>query len=62
MGFDSCRLCKGIELIGDNSATCNVCDGMRKQMEISDDSYPFSKENVRMFVDFCSNSGGFDAC
>ena len=27
-----------------------------------DRSYPFDKDNVRRFADFCANSGGFEIC
>lgn len=56
-----CELCKGTGVRNDNilKGKCNGCDGKGKREDIAS-SYPFSKENVEEFSEFCKNSGGFE--
>ena len=57
---EPCKLCKGTGIRKDAfvNGTCNACHGKGKVRPM-DCEYPFSVENVREFVEFCKNSGGF---
>ena len=48
-------------LTGRTHGWCNACDGVGTR-ESWDAGYPFSVENVRAFVEFLENSGGFSIC
>lgn len=40
---------------------CNGCDGTGKTDPFAK-SYPFSVDNVKEFIEFCQDSGGFRIC
>lgn len=48
-------------LTGRTHGWCNGCDGVGTQESI-DAAYPFSEENVREFVEFLRDCGGFQIC
>ena len=43
---------------GAGERECNGCNGTGKKDDWAK-SYPFDKDNVRQFANFCANSGGF---
>lgn len=58
-----CASCKGtgkqhVYHIPNSSKKCNSCDGAGKRRPF-ECSYPFSEENVKDFIEFAENSGGF---
>ena len=46
---------------GAGDMECNGCKGTGKRDD-SAKSYPFYRDNVRQFANFCANSGGFEIC
>lgn len=57
----ACTLCNGIGIRNDKilKGVCNSCNGKGKVKDW-DCSYPFSTTNVREFMKFCKESGGFE--
>jgi len=60
---EECEFCKGTGKRNDEyvQGTCNACSGKGKVRPFVT-NYPFSVANVRNFIDFCENSGGFRIC
>lgn len=64
---EQCDICDKEEVRYDNVAkkngiygsTCNRCNGTKK-VRPWECSCPFSEENVKKFIEFCKNSGGFE--
>lgn len=62
-----CDLCEGTgkrqepPQSGAGDYPCNACDG-KGEREARQTSYPFSEENVKEFVEFLRDSGGFEIC
>ena len=60
---EECEFCKGTGKRNDEyvQGTCTACRGKGKVRPFVT-NYPFSVANVRNFIDFCENSGGFRIC
>jgi hypothetical protein len=60
---EECEFCKGTGRRNDNyvKGMCNACQGKGKLRPFAA-NYPFRVANVRKFIEFCGNSGGFRIC
>ncbi|NIF54862.1 hypothetical protein [Burkholderia sp. Ax-1724] len=64
---ESCSICGGSGMraeppaIGPGTLTCNGCNGMGHRPNF-ETNYPFSVENVREFIAFLRDCGGFRIC
>jgi len=61
---EKCDLCGGSGTRKDKhtnyqSIECNKCDG-KGEVKPFETNYPFSEANVKNFIEFCRNSGGFE--
>ena len=53
-----CLFCKGTGM-SECQSKCHVCEGTG-ETNPRKDGYPFSEDNVRKFIEFSRNSGGFE--
>ena len=58
-----CDICEGAGKRNDKfvQGQCNACDGKGKCPNWAT-HYPFEEKNVKQFIQFCKNSGGFSIC
>ena len=61
--LEKCEHCNGTGQRDDEyvQGECNGCDG-KGERENFNAGYPFNVDNVREFLDFVKNSGGFEIC
>jgi hypothetical protein len=63
LGMVECNICEGIGYrnLDDStvSTVCNACNG-KKERPHFDTNYPWDRENLKDFIEFCKNSGGFE--
>lgn len=60
---EPCEICNGTGKRDDEyvKGKCNGCDGKGKRRPFST-NYGFNVDNVKEFIKFCRNSGGFRIC
>lgn len=60
---ETCDLCQGsgVRIFNDESITCNGCEGKGERKNIST-WYKLDIENIKNFIEFLKNCGGFKIC
>lgn len=63
MPFETCDFCSGtgVRNFEGKDIQCNGCEGKGKKKSI-DSWYKLDKENIKSFIEFLNNCGGFQIC